>query len=137
VRCSYSCITVQQRFSSTLLSNLKNHSDCVIQTGTGSELLQNSARSQYQTVRSFKQHFKPSVWKRAHKHGLERTLVKTGLKEAMWRKYLKGKPNLLIVDRFMNYPPKSKKEQKQLPIIHKELHKFYPHQRQVPTWKKP
>jgi hypothetical protein len=55
----------------------------------------------------------------------------------MWRKYLKGKPNLLIVDRFMNYPPKSKKEQKQLPIIHKELHKFYPHQRQVPTWKKP
>jgi hypothetical protein len=59
------------RFSSTLLSNLKNHSDRVIQTGTGSELLQNSARSQYQTVRSFKQHFKPSVWKRAHKHGLD------------------------------------------------------------------
>ena len=108
--------------------------------GSVRQLLPGPHTPLYQTVRHKNlqgRGYKESAWKRAHKHGFERILVTRGLKEAVWRKFLKGKRDLMIVDRFMNYPEKSKRQQKALPILHKGLYKFYPHQRQVPVWKKP
>lgn len=120
--------------------NVAQSSNLDIQHGATSKILQNHLCVNHQSVRFRKykggETYRPSAWRRAHKHGFERVVSTPGLKEALWRKILKGRRELFIVPRFMNYPLKSKKAQKELPILKKGLPKFYPYQRQVKVWKK-
>ncbi|CAC5377513.1 unnamed protein product [Mytilus coruscus] len=143
--CSSHSLATQQIANEGITPNLRNSWNICqssnLQMPNGFRLLQNNINTtNHQSVRFRKykggETFKASAWKRAHKHGLETVLVNQGLKEAVWRKILKGRKRLFIVPRLMNYPPKSKKDQMQLPTLKKGLYRFYPYQPQVKTWKK-
>ena len=47
-------------------------------------------------------HYRPNAWKRIHKNGVEKYLKTQGGREILFRKFLKGRKQLCVFDRFLN-----------------------------------
>ncbi|KAL5004371.1 hypothetical protein ScPMuIL_017827 [Solemya velum] len=55
-------------------------------------------------------HYRPSAWKRIHRHGMEKRLSSRGGIEILWRRFMKGRHVLTVYDRIMNRVPEKKKK---------------------------
>lgn len=71
-------------------------------------------------LRTVKYAYKPNALKRIRKHGLEKR-INSNQQEILFRKFLKGRHQLTVFDRFLNeVPEKPKRGQKRVVLCNKK-----------------
>ena len=110
---------VQPVLNKTLQQSTETAGNCV-KIGVNQPALQGKIQPLYnhESIRTIIKHFyRPSSWRRIHKHGLEKRLSCPSQRAILFRGILKNRQTLCVTDRFMNKVYEKKQKGKRVSLF--------------------